>query len=150
MQKVKIEYLTKLTVWKIRLVAKKLSIHLYSRKNKEELIKLILKDQEKFLFEDETKLEDIAQEEKIAFENAKAEEERISIENASAEEERISIENARAEEEKIAFENAKAEEQKNVIFDNNSNLKRLLSEYFPNKKISVTDNNDGSQTILIH
>ena len=48
------------------------------------------------------------------------------------------------------LEKVKSEEEKNVIFDKNSNLKRLLSESFPNKKILITDNKDGSQTILIH
>ena len=33
--------------------------------------------------------------------------------------------------------------------DENSELKKLFSKLFPNKKISVTDNKDGSQTILI-
>ena len=28
-------------------------------------------------------------------------------------------------------------------------LKRLLSKSFPNKKITITDNKDGTQTILI-
>ena len=41
-------------------------------------------------------------------------------------------------------------EELNINSDKNLNLKRLLSESFPNKTISVTDNNDGSQTILIH
>ena len=31
----------------------------------------------------------------------------------------------------------------------NSNLKRILSEIFPDKKILVKDNNDGSQTIFL-
>ena len=31
----------------------------------------------------------------------------------------------------------------------NSNLKRILSDIFPNKKIVIQDNNDGSQTILL-
>ena len=31
----------------------------------------------------------------------------------------------------------------------NSNLKRILSDIFPNKKIVIHDNNDGSQTILL-
>tara|TARA_B100000941_G_scaffold55985_3_gene36356 strand:+ start:5704 stop:5820 length:117 start_codon:yes stop_codon:yes gene_type:complete len=31
----------------------------------------------------------------------------------------------------------------------NLKLKRLLSKSFPNKKITITDNPDGSQTILI-
>ena len=32
------------------------------------------------------------------------------------------------------------------ILSNNSNLKRILSDIFPNKKIVVQDKNDGSQT----
>ena len=32
---------------------------------------------------------------------------------------------------------------------NNSNLKRILSDIFPNKKIVIQDNNDGSQTIFL-
>ena len=31
----------------------------------------------------------------------------------------------------------------------NSNLKRILSEIFPDKKILIKDNNDGSQTIFL-
>ena len=114
MHKTNKDHLFELTVRQIRLEAKKLLIHLYSRKNKKELVELILKDREKDLIED------------------KNNDERI------------------AEEERIALENVKAEEEKNVIFDKNSNLKRLLSESFPNKKILITDNKDGSQTILIH
>ena len=114
MHKTNKDHLFELTVRQIRLEAKKSLIHLYSRKNKKELVELILKDREKDLIED------------------KNNDERI------------------AEEERIALENVKAEEEKNVIFDKNSNLKRLLSESFPNKKILITDNKDGSQTILIH
>ena len=120
MQKAQKDFFTKLSVREIRLEAKKLSIHLYSRKNKEDLLKLILKDREKVLIEDKTN------------------------------DEVISFENAKAEEEKIALENAMAKEKLNINSDKNSNLKRLLSESFPNKTISVTDNKDGSQTILIH
>ena len=36
-----------------------------------------------------------------------------------------------------------------IISDENSELKRLLSKSFPNKEITVKDNKDGSQTILI-
>tara|TARA_B100000287_G_scaffold255610_1_gene240285 strand:- start:431 stop:706 length:276 start_codon:yes stop_codon:yes gene_type:complete len=36
-----------------------------------------------------------------------------------------------------------------IISDENSELERLLSKSFPNKNITVTDNKDGSQTILI-
>ena len=37
----------------------------------------------------------------------------------------------------------------NKINSDNSNLKRILSEIFPDKKILIHDNNDGSQTILL-
>ena len=37
----------------------------------------------------------------------------------------------------------------NIISSDNSNLKRILSDVFPNKKIMIQDNNDGSQTIFL-
>ena len=37
----------------------------------------------------------------------------------------------------------------NEISSNNSNLKRILSDIFPNKKIVIQDNNNGSQTIFL-
>ena len=37
----------------------------------------------------------------------------------------------------------------NKIPSDNSNLKRILSDIFPNKKIVIQDNNDGSQTIFL-
>ena len=37
----------------------------------------------------------------------------------------------------------------NIIPSDNSNLKRILSDIFPNKKILIQDNNDGSQTIFL-
>ena len=37
----------------------------------------------------------------------------------------------------------------NIIPPDNSNLKRILSDIFPNKKIMIKDNNDGSQTIFL-
>ena len=37
----------------------------------------------------------------------------------------------------------------NIIPSDNTNLKRILSDIFPNKKILIQDNNDGSQTILL-
>ena len=46
------------------------------------------------------------------------------------------------EQERLALE-------KTILSDKNFNLKRFLSESFPDKKVSVTDNKDGSQTILI-
>ena len=37
----------------------------------------------------------------------------------------------------------------NIIHSDNSNLKRILSDIFPNKKIVILNNNDGSQTIFL-
>ncbi len=37
----------------------------------------------------------------------------------------------------------------NIIPRDNSNLKRILSDIFPNKKIVIQDNNDKSQTIFL-
>ena len=37
----------------------------------------------------------------------------------------------------------------NIIPSDNSNLKRILSEIFPEKKILIQDNNDSSQTIFL-
>ena len=37
----------------------------------------------------------------------------------------------------------------NIIPSDNSNLKRILSDIFPNKKIMIQDNNDGAQTIFL-
>ena len=37
----------------------------------------------------------------------------------------------------------------NIIPSDNSNLKRILSNIFPNNKIVIQDNNDGSQTIFL-
>ena len=36
-----------------------------------------------------------------------------------------------------------------IIPSDHSNLKRILSDFFPNKKIAIQDNNDGSQTIIL-
>ena len=37
----------------------------------------------------------------------------------------------------------------NINSSDNSNLKRILSKIFPNKKISIQNNKDGSQTIFL-
>ena len=37
----------------------------------------------------------------------------------------------------------------NIIHSDNSNLKRILSDIFPNKKIVIQDNNDRPQTIFL-
>ena len=36
-----------------------------------------------------------------------------------------------------------------IIPSDNSNLKRILSDIFPDKKIVIQENNDGSQTIFL-
>ncbi len=36
-----------------------------------------------------------------------------------------------------------------IIPSDNSNLKRILSDIFPNKKIVIQDKNDGSQIIFL-
>ena len=49
-------------------------------------------------------------------------------------------------------ENWKINTKKNMnnkINSDNSNLKRILSEIFSDKKILIQDNNDGSQTIFL-
>ena len=74
MHKTNKDHLFELTVRQIRLEAKKSLIHLYSRKNKKELVELILKDREKDLIEDKNNDERIAEEERIALENVKDEE----------------------------------------------------------------------------
>ena len=37
----------------------------------------------------------------------------------------------------------------NEIYSDNSNLKKILSDIFPSKKIVIQNKNDGSQTILL-
>jgi hypothetical protein len=37
----------------------------------------------------------------------------------------------------------------NAISSDNSNLKKILSDIFPNKKIVIQNKNDGSQTIFL-
>ena len=55
------------------------------------------------------------------------------------------------EKELFVDENWKINSKKmnNMNSPDNSNLKRILSEIFPDKKISIKDNNDGSQTIFL-
>ena len=162
--------LLKLSLREIRLEAKKLSINLYSRKTKKELVELLLKDQKKLLIENNYNGDVVADEDRLALEKAKAEEEKIALEKAKQEEDRLALEKAKADEKRIALEKAKQEERiaflkkmqlikiekvnakesEYIISNKNKNLKRLLSKSFPNKKITVTDNKDGSQTILIN
>ena len=150
--------LLKLSLREIRLEAKKLSINLYSRKTKKELVELLLKDQKKLLIENNYNDDVVAEEDWLDIEKTKEEEDRLALEKAKAEEERIALEKAK-QEERIAFlkkmqlikiEKVNAKESEYIISNKNKNLKRLLSKSFPNKKITVKDNKDGSQTILIN
>ena len=126
--------LLKLSFREIRLEAKKLSIHLYSRKTKKELVELLLKDQKKLLIENKSNDDVVAEEDRLAIEKAK-EEERIAFLK------KLQL---------IKIEKTNAKENEYIISNKNKNLKRLLSKSFPNKKITVIDNKDGSQTILIN
>ena len=118
------DQLDKLTFRELRQEANKLSVALYSRKTKPVLVSLILKYQKKVLIKDRTN-----QNKKIYLE-----------------------------------ENLKINTKylKNIISDKNLNFKRILSKLipysnlktllhksFPDKKITVKDNKDGSQTIFI-
>ena len=137
--------LLKLSLREIRLEAKKLSLHLYSRKTKKELVELLLKDQKNLLIENKSNDDVVAEEDRLAIEEAK-EEERIALEKAK-EEERIAF---LKKLQLITIEKTNAKEKEYIISNKNKNLKTLLSKSFPNKKITVTDNKDGSQTILIN
>ena len=137
--------LLKLSFKEIRLEAKKLSLHLYSRKTKKELVELLLKDQKKLLIENKSNDDVVVEEDRLALEKAK-EEDRLALEKAK-EEERIAF---LKKLQLIKIEKTNAKENEYIISNKNKNLKRLLSKSFPNKKITVTDNKDGSQTILIN
>ena len=45
--------------------------------------------------------------------------------------------------------NINSKKMNNINSPDNSNLKRILSEIFPDKKISIQDNKDESQTIFL-
>ena len=65
---------------------------------------------------------------------------------------KTSLENKKCDDKELFVdENWKINSKKmsNIIHSNNSNLKRILSDIFPNKKILIQDNNDGSQTIFL-
>ena len=126
--------LLKLSLREIRLEAKKLSLDLYSRKTKKELVELLLKDQKKLLIVNKSNHDVVAEEDRLAIEKAK-EEERIAFLK------KLQL---------ITIEKTNVKEKEYIISNKNKNLKTLLSKSFPNKKITVTDNKDGSQTILIN
>ena len=65
---------------------------------------------------------------------------------------KISLENKKGDDKELFVdENWKinSKNTSNIISSDNSNLKRILSYIFPNKKIMNQDNNDGSQTIFL-
>ena len=64
---------------------------------------------------------------------------------------KTSLDNKKDDEELFVDENWKinSKNMSNKIPSDNSNLKRILSDIFPNKKIMIQDNNDGSQTIFL-
>ena len=65
---------------------------------------------------------------------------------------KISLENEEGDDKELFVdENWKinSKNMSNIIHIDNSNLKRILSDIFPNKKILIQDNNDGSQTIFL-
>ena len=65
---------------------------------------------------------------------------------------KTSLENEKGDDKELFVdENWKINSQnmENEISSNNSSLERILSDIFPNKKIVIKDNNDGSQTIFL-
>ena len=64
---------------------------------------------------------------------------------------KTSLDNKKDDEELFVDENWKinSKNMSNKILSDNLNLKRILSDIFPNKKIMIQDNNDGSQTIFL-
>ena len=64
---------------------------------------------------------------------------------------KTSLDNKKDDEELFVDKNWKinSKNMSNIIPSDNSNLKRILSDICPNKKIEIKDNNDGSQTIFL-
>ena len=64
---------------------------------------------------------------------------------------KTSLDNKKDDEELFVDENWKinSKNMSNKIPSDNSNLNKILSDIFPNKKIVIQDNNDRSQTIFL-
>ena len=118
------DQLHELTFRELRQEANKLSVPLYSRKTKSLLIELILKYQKKVLIKDRTN-----QNKKLYLD------ENLKI-------------NSKYFKNIISDDNLKLQRILSKLIPY-SNLKTLLQKSFPDKKITVKDNKDGSQTILI-
>ena len=66
---------------------------------------------------------------------------------------KTSLENEKGDDEELFVdENWKINSKNmgNEISSDNSNLKKILSDIFPNKKIVIQNKNEGSQTIFLH
>ena len=135
--------LLKLSLREIRLEAKKLSINLYSRKTKKELVELLLKDQKKLLIENNYNDDVVAEEDWLDIEKTKEEEERIALEKAK--EKKRGLLESKAKKRYLEKQN----KEKIYNLKQKKNLKRLLSKPFPNKKITVTDNKSGFKQFLL-
>ena len=62
---------------------------------------------------------------------------------------KTSMENKKGDDKELYVDENWIINSNNIIPSDNSNLKRILSDIFPNKKIVIQDNNDGSQTIFL-
>ena len=65
---------------------------------------------------------------------------------------KTSLENKRGDDKELFVDEnwrINSKNMSNINPSDNSNLKRILSNIFPNKKIVIQDNNDGSQTIFL-
>ena len=65
---------------------------------------------------------------------------------------KTSLENKKGDDKELFVdENWKinSKNMRNIIPSDNSNLKRILLDIFPNKRIVIKDNKDGSQTICL-
>jgi len=64
---------------------------------------------------------------------------------------KTSVEIKKSDKELFVDENWKinSKNMENEISSDNSNLKKILSNIFPNKKIVIKNKNDGSQTIFL-
>ena len=118
------DQLQELTFRELRNQAKILSIPLYSRITKSLLVELILKYQKKVLIKDQTNENKIL----YPYQNLKN--------------------NAKYLKNIISDELSKFQRSLSKVITY-SKLKNLLHKSFPDKKITVKDNKDGSQTILI-
>ena len=129
--------LLKLSLKELRQKAKKLLVPLYSRHNKELLVELILKFQQKSF------LDEHVNHEKDLF---------LDIKKFDISKDNKATEFQTDEEKELLLDpnwKLNAKDSKNIGPREDSNLKRLLLESFPDKKISISNNKDGSQTILI-